>query len=362
MRKIVFSCFLFFAVNSFADTFLGKEESKEISNLIPSISDKDLESYLKSSSVLYYNDETMPKAYQDFEGALRGVHSPRYNISANYSEPFGNGNVEFPWGTPGGLHRVEKIQGVKFIKLPKAEKIKFVPYTDGSYEWQFPDQTIIGEILFQEINDRVVVYEIRTRKKNEGKWRGNVFRPYPNAEELMKTIEVKFPNYKKDKELNNLMIHLKDDSKLETLKLENNQTPQVFSSKADIDYLPEISAEKVLILLTSKDFKSASGISWKNTINPASAPSTKAKIHIVPQNYDGGFITVDSNSCMKCHETTNQHVNNFDAARDWYGRIRGNDGIFSFHIFSKESISSSGTPRKTSVNSELIDLGLLERK
>lgn len=362
MRILILSFALVFYANVFAETFLSKDVSKQISSLIPSISNKDLESYLKSSSVLYYNEETMPKAHQDFEGALIGLHSPRYNISANYSEPFGNGNVEFPWGTPGGLHRIKKVQGVKFFRLPEGKKIKYIPYTDGSYDWEFPNETIFGEILFQEIKGNLVTYEIRTRTKNEGKWRGNIFRPYSSSEELIDAIKINFSNYENDNELKNLVDHLKDDSKVETLKLENNHPKTVFSSKADIDYLPEISEDKVLKLLMKKEFKSSLGINWRNTSNPASAPSTKADVHIVPKNYDGGFIAVESQSCMKCHETTNKHVNDFESSRDWYGRIRGNDGIFSFHIFSPSSISYDGITRQIRINSDLVDMGLLERK
>lgn len=362
MRILILSFALVFSANVFAETFLSKDVSKQISSLIPSISNKDLESYLKSSTVLYYNEETMPKAHQDFEGALIGLHSPRYNISANYSEPFGNGNVEFPWGTPGGLHRIKKVQGVKFFRLPEGKKIKYIPYTDGSYDWEFPNETIFGEILFQEIKGNLVTYEIRTRTKNEGKWRGNIFRPYLSSEELVDAIKINFSNYENDNELKNLVDHLKDDSKVETLKLENNHPKTVFSSKADIDYLPEISEDKVLKLLMKKEFKSSLGINWRNTSNPASAPSTKADVHIVPKNYDGGFIAVESQSCMKCHETTNKHVNDFESSRDWYGRIRGNDGIFSFHIFSPSSISYDGITRQIRINSDLVDMGLLERK
>lgn len=363
MRYIVALIFLVFVLNTQAETFLPKDKSKEISALIPSISDKELESYLKSDNVLFYNENNIPKAYQDFEGALHGLHSPRYNISANYSEPFGNGNVEFPWGTPGGLHRVKEVNGIKFVKIPSNKKIQYEKYTDGSYDWEFPEETIFGEILFQEIENNLLAYEIRVRKKIDGKWRGNVFRPYPDAEELSFTIKNKFPDYAKDNELSNLISHLKDESKLETLKLENDHPDMtVFSSVVDIDYLPEISSDKVIALLSKKEFKSCKGISWRSSKNPASAPSTKANFHIVPQKYDGGFIAVENKSCMNCHETTNMHVNKFQASRDWYGRIRGSDGIFSFHIFSPSSISHEGTGRVIHINKELIDMGLLERK
>ena len=59
---------------------------------------------LKKKDILFYNDRVMPHAYQDWDGALQGIHSPLYNISAVRSEPIGNANREFPWGSPAGLH------------------------------------------------------------------------------------------------------------------------------------------------------------------------------------------------------------------------------------------------------------------
>jgi hypothetical protein len=64
---------------------------------------------------------------------------------------------------------------------------------------------------------------------------------------------------------------------------------------------------------------------------------------------------------MRCHETVNHNVQEFEPGRDWYGRIRGSDGIFSFHPFSRGSISFNGSPVSVSMNSELRAAGLLER-
>jgi hypothetical protein len=105
-----------------------------------------------------------------------------------------------------------------------------------------------------------------------------------------------------------------------------------------------------LELLTTTPFRSAHGELWRKGINGVytAAPTTESGFHIVPAKYDAGFIEVDTHSCMRCHETANQHVRNFDFGRDWYGRVRGSDGIFSWHPFDPSSISNNGygaTPR-----------------
>jgi hypothetical protein len=91
------------------------------------------------------------------------------------------------------------------------------------------------------------------------------------------------------------------------------------------------------------------------------APTTKAGFHIVPSNYDAGFIAVDQQSCARCHSSVNRHVNDFDAARDWYGRVRGSDQIFSFHPFEPSSISYNGFASSPRMRSSLMRAGLLEK-
>jgi len=343
------------------DTFFNEEQKNEVISILPKIEDPYLTARMKSDSVYFYSEKTMPKAHQDFEGALIGIHSPLYNISANYSEPYGNGNVEFPWGKPAGMHRVKNSNSLKFLDLPDGKKIDYERKSDGSYDWVFPNDTLFGEILIINYKDEPIVFEIRTRKKVDGKWKPNVYRPFPTAQDLVDTIKYRWPNYQKDEQLNSLVAHLKDESNLVTLRLEDDQPRKVFSSVADVDYLPKIKDEDVAFLLKTTTFKSCLGKNWRDSKNPSGAPSTKEDFHIVPKNYDAAFVHVDSKSCMQCHENTNDHVNKFDAGRDWYGRIRGNDGIFSFHIFDESCISHEGTGRGVRLNKRLFDLGLLRK-
>jgi hypothetical protein len=53
-------------------------------------------------------------------------------------------------------------------------------------------------------------------------------------------------------------------------------------------------------------------------------------------------------------------VREFEPRRDWYGRIRGSDGIFSFHPFAPESISHNGSGLPVRLNPRLVEAGIVE--
>src|SRR5262249_24586288 len=78
---------------------------------------------LKKKDIIFYNEDVMPPAYQDWDGGLQGVHSPSYNVSAVRSEPIGNANREFPWGSPAGLHKSPNFKAFRFVALPEGQPI-----------------------------------------------------------------------------------------------------------------------------------------------------------------------------------------------------------------------------------------------
>ena len=78
-------------------------------------------------------------------------------------------------------------------------------------------------------------------------------------------------------------------------------------------------------------------------------------------NYEGAFLPVSRQECRRCHEQIDQQVRVFERNRDWYGRIRGNDEIFSFHPFEPASISPNGFNRTVNMRQELVNAGLLAK-
>ena len=347
---------------------------RELRELLPKVDDPQIQAVLDDPRLMLYTEDEMPRAHQDWDGALPGVHSAYYNISADGSEPFGNGNREFPWGTAGGTHRSPNVSAVRFLWLPRDENGKVLPVTwyrthlrgDASmgYAWTFPVGAILGEVLLMnKPGGGRVPFELRVRIRESSEWDVNAFRPFTRAEYLAKRIAELKPQWRENPDLKRLMEHLEQPIKLTVARLTSQHPVKtVFDQRMGIDTLPPINDPQLVTrLVTETTFRSAAGEDWRQGSNGirTCAPTTTASYHIVPANYDAGFIDVDRVSCMRCHDSANQHVRDFEPFRDWYGRIRGSDGIFSFHPWEPSSISWNGYPSHPSMRQELIDAGWL---
>jgi hypothetical protein len=347
---------------------------------------------LKDQGLVFYTDREMPRAYQFWDGLLQGIHNPLYNISA--AKPYerhGNPNQEFPWRFPSGTDEVPRgpgtgtVTSVKFVVFPRDKDGKPMPIRwwrqrlphdqTPSFVWNYPPATVFGEILClrnPEGYDRT--FEVRTRQKNkDGQWRVNLFRPFPTAESLLKRLdqlEDEDALQADAKQVKQLRDYLSRPRDVYVYHKRNGQTPLLFYRQAHFEFLPPLAAPVVDLLLTSTPFTSARGQAWstagtKKTRQVAYAPSTKADYHIVPRNYHGAFLELSSKRCTTCHSTVNAHANQFENLlvtgkhRDWYGRVRGSDQIFSFHIFEPSSIAWGGTPVPVRLNQRLLVAGLL---
>lgn len=322
---------------------------------------------LKKKDLTFYDDRVMPHAYQNWDGLLQGVHSPSYNISAVRSEPFGSANREFPWGAPAGLHDSPNFKAIRFVTFPKGDAILWwrerLPRDGGlgSFHWQYRPGTTFGEILMvTDTQGYDFTFELRTRTRTEKGWTMNAFRPFTTQKELATRIRQLEPKWKDNPSLAKIVKGEADEERI--LRLTNSHDLITFDAVALSTKLPEIDHELVRKLLDTP-FKSALGQEWKKGEDgtDAHAPTTDASFHIVPKNFKGGFVEVSSASCMRCHDSTLKHARDFQAFRDWYGRVRGSDNIFSFHIFEPSSISYNGFGSEPRFRQELIDSGLLRR-
>lgn len=343
---------------------------------LPQVDDPTVQAMLNDPGLILYTEAEMPPAYQFWDGQLQGVHSVNYNISADGGEPFGNGNREFPWSSPAGMHRTHSTDSFRFIWLPKKEdggRHPIVWYkrrqsNDGvmGYAWTFPVGAVVGEVLSMKGPDgKQYTFEMRIRRREGKDWAVDVFRPFPTSADLARRIEELRPDWQDDAELASFCNYLTQPMELKELTLADRQPGErTFSQKMGVDTLPALEDEALVAeLLSTTTFHSSLGATWRWGSNGvrAVAPTTMAKFHIVPAKFDAGFIDVDSVSCMRCHETVNQDIDKFDARRDWYGRIRGSDGIFTFHPFSRSSISYNGYGNGVSMRTEMVKAGLLDR-
>ena len=352
---------------------MSPAKERQFRTYLPRVEDApEVEELLRDPRLILYTEAEMPRVYQLWDNQLQGIHSAYYNISANGSEPYGNGNIEFPWGTPAGTHRSRYVRSFRFLRLPYDNQGRTWPIVwyrrqlsgDGSlgYAWTFPIGTVVGEVLQQRAsNGHYYTFELRLRIREADDWAVDVYRPFPTTEHLAERIRELRPKFDQNPSLVRLMQHLEKPKRLPNLTLVDYHPRRTFQQRMGVDSLPPIDDRLAIELLTSTPFRSVLGQPWRFGAdgNYTFAPTTSDTFHVVPQNYDAGFISVDRHSCVRCHETVNQHVNQFQSGRDWYGRIRGSDGIFSFHPFDTSAIAGNGFGRGVSMRRDMIEAGLL---
>jgi hypothetical protein len=301
--------------------------------------------YLKVSprDIVFYSEEEMPRVYQDWSGLLPGIHDAYYNISAaKPQEPFGNPNREAPWNT-GGTDHSDNADSIKFLVLPKTHGLQTVgvvpllrlsrsllthdTVSPGTVQWTYRKGTVFGEIGLVRDPETAIEYpfHVRLLKKQSDDpfdWEFDELRPIVNRDDYFAVAGWHGS---------------------EAVRATFSDRHGVFNNEAIVEYLPAIDREVVRRLLRRR-FTSARGRVWVRGESglPGYAPSTKADFGIVPRNYDGAFIEISRESCMRCHQTTLMHANDFEPGRDWYGRVRGSDGVFSFHPFDPGYVSHGG--------------------
>lgn len=339
---------------------------------LPRVADASVQALLDDPNLLLYTEAEMPRAYQFWSSVAAGVHAPQYNISGEAGEPYGNGNREFPWSGPAGTHRCNGVESFRFLYLPRDEQGRPRPVVwlrrasdDGltGYAWMFPVGAVLGEVLSLGGPDgKRHTFELRLRRREKDAWDVDVFRPFPTAEELARRIQELRPGWQDQSDLAALVQHLESSRTLPAQRLRDQQPRTIVNQVMGTDVLPTAGDDSLVAqLLADTPFRSCLGVSWwlDTAGNSTAAPTTTASFHIVPARYDAGFVDVHRQSCLRCHDTVNRNVRSFDSGREWYGRIRGSDGIFSFHPFSPSCISHNGSSVAVTIRSELTAGGIV---
>lgn len=339
---------------------------------LPETTSSSLNNLLHDPSLIIYTSSSpsasIPPAYQitDNSSTINGLHSPFYNISADSHERAtgpGNPNKEFPWSVPGGTDRSSNIKSIKFLKLPNNQPIVY--YSQRLREdsgiptilWTYPKGTIFGEVLTYQppispYNRHDYPFELRIRTKTATAWEIQVWKPFPTLQHLIRAIG----------QIPRNLVSL-------PIKILRNRHPRVVinirTQKLELPQLPpetvhKLMAGKIFEEATNQEFYNSEESSFQGQL-PSGPVNEKSDFHIIPRNYDGYFLGNDVNSCTNCHDSVAKSADFFDLRRDWYGRVRGSDGIFSFHIFDNRSISYDGGSKGRRINQELISNRILEQ-
>lgn len=305
------------------------------------------------NDVIYYTELELPQVYQVWDQGrnLSGVRS------INTSDK--NANQEFPWRDAMGLQESSNYKVIRLARFPSPVlwwKQATPKGNFDSFKWEYPPGTVFGEILLvTDLTGKDHTFEMRVReKRDDGTWEVDAFRPFPTEDSLKEALAMKGLSYP---ELQGGLQTI--DSRGQPT---NHRRGFGFLASAQVVNVPTMDAELVTKLLDESVFTSAHSKAWRKSQISCFAPTTSDNYNIVPKNYLAAFVRVDSKSCMQCHQDAGQFVpagpepvNQQTEAR-W--RLRGNDGIFSFHIFDANGLRQG----ELRLNPKLVASGLLKHK
>ena len=338
---------------------------------LPRLADASADATLRAARTVHFDERTIPPAYAH----AGGFHSPKYNISADPTDaPIrhghgGNANVQFPWKVGGGLDQAAGVRSDKALTLPEDGRGGVWPVVawtgtlpghpgmgpERAVRWRFPRGAILWEILSHDVAGERAVFEIRRRTRETDYWQTHVYRPFPRCEDLAAELDRRGVEPAAAAELRRAPVLLTAD-----MTDRANRTRPAFRGTAHVAFLPRLPAELSLRLLRETAFRDATGHAWAaDGDRHCYAPTTETASQIVPAGYSGTIAGTDTDLCAKCHDGVAKHARHFDAARGWYGHVRGDDGIFSFHPIDVSRISYNGATIPPLLSRELVESGIV---
>lgn len=357
----------------------------ELRASLPATEDPRWRELFSSADTLFYTDAEMPPAYQH-RGAF---HDARYNISGDFGprgdRPLGhfrpggfgggNANVAFPWRNDAGIPASAEpfVDTFKLLRLPRQNE-RLLPIvwwqemrSDDPVEgpqqvmqWAYPVGTTFGTAL--QLKDAAGIahtFEVRIRVRYRDGHGVELLKPYRTAAELIGQLEQLGTD-----EAKQVAGQLRTTREVALRKIvDGHLTRRAFAGEGTFETLPPMSAGLVKQLL-AVPFRESAGYVWRETASSAPdvvAPTSNQRFSLVPGGYLASAIGADSESCTECHKTTLMAARHFDRGRGWYGRVRGSDGIFSFHPVEPHSVVGNGGHAVMRLRRSFVDAGMLER-
>jgi hypothetical protein len=303
--------------------------------------------------------------------------NPEVGAALVYDEA--NRHWRFPVAGTAGVDQSTNFTTVDFLNLPvdPSGNIVPIPISTASdslhlwWQWQFPNGTIVGEVLFITDGTNLLPCEVRMRQRYPAGWATNVFRPFPESASLVAAIQANRPSWASTPSLAAAVAQLQGSTGFTPLHLTATGLTGTFDQAGFLDPIPDLGDDALVrTLLTTTTFVSAYQSVWRQSADgtqQAFAASTNATdLSIVPGQYQAGLIAVNETSCTRCHQNTGQELGNWYPGLTLYGDVWGTDNVFTFHVFDESYYpdldldTGSGVQDNRHQNPALVSMGMIK--
>jgi hypothetical protein len=329
---------------------------------LPKVAWPRLQALFSDPDTFWYDHQSMQPSYQETGspggGARDNAHWRDLIADTGSTDPNTNPAVgadkiydnvakrwRFPVATTAGTDDSTNLVLVEFLKLPRdaSGALQAIPISTGRdqlhlwWTWQFPNQTMVGEVLFIADGTNLLPCEVRVRTRYAGGWAVNSFRPFPEASSLSAAIKAARPSWQSNAALAAVVQQLDGGGALTPTHLTATGLTGTFDQDGAIDVLPDFGdPDLVRQLLTTTTFVSAYGATWRQSgAATAYAASTASTLSIVPIHYTAGIVEVREASCVRCHQETGKELEKWYPGLTLYGQVWGTDQVFTFHPFDE---------------------------
>lgn len=337
----------------------------DLAPLVPRTDDTDLAAAIAAVNErgTWYDDREMPPAFEDHESNMRGVHGA---FDDSFWVRF-TANADYPWRSPAGVESSDNAARFFGFALPRDAAGRLKPVAvrrTDRYRWTFPPGTVFVEVGLVVDGASRWPFQAATRTRTASGWDSRLFRPYRTPRELATALRAI------GGEAATLAEGIERERLHEVVELADTSHPlrPAIALRGPLDALPDLPRDAMPRLMAAP-FRRVGAEPWARGGGAESyAPMHTGKgVAIVPRRFTGGLIAATAESCTRCHRDAGAEVGTFDAfgfrnvvgGRHWYGTVRGDDGILSWHPFAPDAVSAGPGASRVRLRGEWVTAGVV---
>ena len=341
-----------------AGQLMAPDDDAAMRELLPALADPAAAAVLRSPRLVLYTRAEIAPAVQ----SSNGVHSARYRLGPDRRGLFAN-SFEHPWQEPAGTDTAADVFVLRGFLLPLRgdgrpwpvavwrETQRTAPRDDSRFarlSWTFPAGTVFVELLCRREGGWVAPFRLNMRTKtNDAAGSVDAFRPHETWRELRDDLAARG--------LDALAAQL-DRPMAAGVRISSKHPVKSVEASGVVEVIDAYPIELAAAMAMQRPWPSVLGAHWRRTPAGVVVDAPAGGIH--PRNWRGIF-EIDSRSCARCHQSAGRSVAFFDLGRDWYGSVRGDDHILSWHPFDASCIGGDGFSRGFVVSRAMAAAGLV---